>query len=550
MSRYPSAHGSVLGLPDETLSEIFRLAVLRRGPTDIMSNLTTFRAILHVCGRWRTVAYRYQAFWTMLPLESKWWVNLALERSGTQAVSILMNHASYPRYAILLALQHVDRAKEVFMTDVLSWDSHANYFVTQNAAPRLERLTIQHSLAHDIKNPWSPVGVHGRGISGIFRGHFPLLRDANFFNCRLQPTSPMLSAPLRRLHVQHCGPVWDSYEALLDTLRTLPGMEDLLLSFVLPSNVAEDDGFARGPVDLPKLDKLHLAAHPDQIDVLVRAIGRPAGVDVHLSCVSRSERDVVHGRGSLRAIGNTLGRLFALPDPSQNPYTSMALSCCAFPIVSISCDPHADSRPPALLPRRLVLELLYPSVAHHKRIPTTLLEYESPQSTYLVPAPDARIRWRKLLGFFTGALPLARVQTLCVQQAAPLAWVWDEVLRHTPALRTLRLEGGAAASLDANLAVDRSGMLKARVRTLDALVVRRADLTDTACLPIEFVQRGEGGGPRVEIEACDVEEEVAEVLGEVRGDQVRWDGVLDGFSMWMEGEGKSANVYLLTGAFD
>ncbi|KAI0312746.1 hypothetical protein OF83DRAFT_615973 [Amylostereum chailletii] len=213
----------IFRIPPEILMLIFSL--LPESPhdeNDTWPDTPICLTVSQVCRYWRRIAHTCPELWSVLPLQTRAWTELALERSEPYPISFHAFPKSDKRWsnaAGTLALTRLPRARSV----VIGHQSIAD--------PNPVALSIKLLEQHPAPHLASLVVVYGVLGHKVFRGETPTrLRRLVAYNTWMARDTPVFRASLSILELHDCSVMDRRQSGLIDVLRSLPTLERLVLS--------------------------------------------------------------------------------------------------------------------------------------------------------------------------------------------------------------------------------------------------------------------------------------------------------------------------------
>ncbi|KAI0057418.1 hypothetical protein BV25DRAFT_1841647 [Artomyces pyxidatus] len=283
MNNQGAVPASIHRFPPKLLDVIFRKLVLIAGDAFVESmRAPSCLAVTQVCRKWRQVAYHCSDIWTDIPLQSKEWTRIALERSRPQPITVRWCSASSrardPGVALTLdintlgyVLDELPRIRVLWLhVDEHRWKSIIDVVLD---AFKYQSASVMDTLTIEIV---SPGGV--RKLKNLP----PTVRSLRMMGLSLPVRAFKGHKQLRSLSLERCT-IFQGAGEFMATLRDLPQLEYLLIG----SEVLPDGSFYEGPtefldkygrhrqVSLPNLRSLTMYGDPLEVDLALRLLHIP-----------------------------------------------------------------------------------------------------------------------------------------------------------------------------------------------------------------------------------------------------------------------------------
>ncbi|KAF8262624.1 hypothetical protein EI94DRAFT_1743147 [Lactarius quietus] len=279
-------------------------------------------AVSHVCHRWREIALKCKALWTVVPLVSVSWAQRALTLSHPHPIILhidskdkSLDKGYLSVDALCLALMHIERIRKIHIHS--PWGTrHGDRIMDVvfgtlfRGAPSLEEL----DLAPD------PPFLARPGLDGNKRATEPelqALRVIRLEQCFLPADCVLFHPGLTHLRLSGTRAVWPAMEPLLSTLALVPKLQVLELYGVLPT--AHSSPHPASTADrriLPLLHELHLGGTTQGVLAVLQALNLSESVSVHVSLPDTPAED---GSPS-RMLGKLRGKQGLGPESSHTSH--------------------------------------------------------------------------------------------------------------------------------------------------------------------------------------------------------------------------------------
>ncbi|KZT63637.1 hypothetical protein DAEQUDRAFT_815531 [Daedalea quercina L-15889] len=313
MSDLICARSPVVAVPVEILQEIFlHHRDLVHGQPDMKSasrqNKSIVRrspgyqwiAVSHVCRRWRAAAVYCSPLWThVVVTHSAEWMSQVIVRSNSMPLRVTADLGATmgdKTRAFQRVLAELHRIRTLYLSGRVDDDIIPLF---ENAAPRLERLVLDHVVLPTPVDPKHCDDVHTYFPSFLHRERTPRLRYLELDAFRPQLRGPCADS-LRHLVFRHrvagtlmgkryTGPC---LRTLLDALQNMPSLESLAFEKEAHATLdpaAEAELQSSLPdAALPCLRTLRIHATAEESVALLDRLSLPALTSLTLSCARNS----------------------------------------------------------------------------------------------------------------------------------------------------------------------------------------------------------------------------------------------------------------------
>ncbi|EDR14527.1 uncharacterized protein LACBIDRAFT_305207 [Laccaria bicolor S238N-H82] len=269
-------------LPPEILSKIF---VCCAATYELPQLTMNWVKITHVSRHWRTVAIGCPHLWTMPVFARPRWVEEMLKRSkmAPLVIDARLAHMAGPKYeAIQLAMNHISRARELYLDSSSAWFGKL-FSSVPRAAPMLQTLVLSTSTMHSAEPFLDNYSIPPE----LFSDNSAQLRRLELSHCNINWTSHLLRG-LTHLKIHNTTPgTRPSTLLFLDVLEQLPTLTVLDLKDALP-HVADGSSTVsyKRRVELRSLTNLHLSGSNYDCSAALRHLSVSSIATLKLYCRS------------------------------------------------------------------------------------------------------------------------------------------------------------------------------------------------------------------------------------------------------------------------